>query len=189
MRSAPLSDDDSELIAQVKADPLRSDAAFEKLVDRHHSMVYTLCLRLSGSRADAEDLMQEVFIRAYVNINGFEGRSAFSSWLYRIAYNHCLNFLEKRRTAQASENAFAIDQVGDHPSTERNDAVLQTLARLPPDQRSILIFKYVMGLELEEIADAMSTSVGAVKMRLLRARESFRRHHQAPGAPTKKAAP
>lgn len=182
MREVRAPEDDSELLALCRSDPVRRESAFEKLLERHKSMVYTLCFRMTGNAADGEDLMQEVFTKAYLSLDAFEQRSAFSTWLYRIAYNRCLNFLEKRRTAELVEANY-LQTRGPAPDAGAAGDIQQVLQQLPDEYRSVLVLKYIVGLEIADIAATTSSSVGAVKMRLMRARESFRNHYAARETP------
>lgn len=141
-------------------------------------MVYTLCYRMLGNAADAQDVMQEVFTKVFLSIRDFEGRSAFSSWLYRIAYNHCLNFLASRgRRATVNLAAAPEPAMKPAPLAERGP-LEEMLTRLEPGQRSLLLMKYVMDLDVNQISEVLGITAGAVKMRLLRAREEFRRAYE-----------
>ncbi len=121
--------------------------------------------------------MQEVFTKVFLNLRDFEGRSAFSSWLYRIAHNHCLNFLARQKRELEGLAGYAEDQNLQRSTGSGNSAVepmQEVLNQLNEDQRSILIMKYVLELELVEISSTLGITLSAVKMRLLRAREEFR---------------
>lgn len=143
-------------------------------------MVFTLCYRLVSSAEDAEDLTQEVFTKVYFNLKKFEERSAFSSWLYRIAYNHCLNFLDKRKRERTGISEYAAEKktraVSDL-SENVSEKLQHVLNQLSEEHRSVLIMKYVMELGIKEISEISEVGLSAVKMRLLRAREEFRRLH------------
>ncbi len=171
-------EDDRALVERCRRElPLRHQA-FELLVERYKSMVYTLCLRMTGNASDASDLMQEAFTKAFFHFKSFEGRSAFSSWLYRIAYNECLRHLETRKRETRLMAGYAEQETKSAPAPagdERTLALQKALDGLSEHYRSALIMKYVMGLETREMADALDLTEGAVKMRLLRAREEFRR--------------
>ena len=147
-------------------------------------MVYTVCYRLVGNASDAEELMQEVFTKVFLNLATFEERSAFSSWLYRIAHNQCLNFLAKRKREAAGMAGYVEERRVRSAAAPQgfSDDVQQALNQLNEEQRSILVMKYILELELTEMSEVLGVTVGAVKMRLLRAREEFRRlyHQQEP---------
>lgn len=168
--------DDSSLIARCRRELPHQHSAFEALIERYKNKVYTLCYRMVGDRSDAEDLMQEIFMRVFVALHSFEERAAFSTWLYRVAYNHCLNFLAKRRQDGARTEAYtretALNSYEESP--DMSTALEQALLRLDEEQRSLLIMKYTLDLEVREIAATLGISQSAVKMRLLRARDELR---------------
>jgi RNA polymerase sigma-70 factor (ECF subfamily) len=166
--------------------------AFEALVRRYQRWVFTLALRMLGDRAEAEDMAQEIFLKAYRGLGSFRGASRFSTWLYSIASHHCLNSLEARRRRPASspgpdpgsrslehhDSPAALDRVAD--GAPLADAILERadLARivqaelrsLTPDHRLILILRDIQGLSYEEIAEALRLELGTVRSRLHRAR-------------------
>lgn len=173
--------DEAELIARCKRELPYNHASFEKLIGRYKDLVYTLCFRLVGRKSDAEDLMQEVLTKIFLNLKTFEERSKFSSWIYRIAHNHCLNFInrksrEREVVAEYTEEKKRLQNVG--LTEETSEKLQDALNQIAPDQRGILIMKYVMGLDLKEIGESLELSIGAVKMRLMRARDEFRRVYQ-----------
>ncbi len=169
-------DDDASLVARCKRELPHQHGAFDQLIGRYKNRVYTLCYRMVGDASDAEDLLQEIFMRVFVSLPSFEERAAFSTWLYRVAHNHCINFLGKNRQDRSRDDRFAREGGQDpaSPSTETSVALGQALLHLDREQRSLLIMKYVMDLEIREIAESLSISQSAVKMRLLRAREELR---------------
>ena len=112
--------------------------AFEQLVGAYKDMIYTLCYRMTGNAGDAEDLLQEILTKLFLGLNKFEGRSAFSSWLYRVAYNHCLNFLASRREERRKTDPLPERDVFRDPATETSAADERTQAvldSLPPEER------------------------------------------------------
>jgi RNA polymerase sigma-70 factor (ECF subfamily) len=169
------------LVARCKRELPHQHKAFEQLITAYKDMVYTLCYRMTGNATDAEDLLQEILTKLFLNIGKFDGRSAFSSWLYRVAHNHCLNFLLRRRTEYTNTDALpdsdAIVDTSTHTTwqDERTQAVLESIA---PDSRSLLIMKYVMDLDVIEISDILQIGLSATKMRLARAREEFKQMFQ-----------
>jgi len=172
--------DDSALVERCKRELPHQHAAFDALVKRYKDMVFTLCYRLAGDTAHAEDLMQEVFTKVFLNLKDFEGRSAFSSWLYRIAHNHCLNFLARQKREQAGLAGYAEDQKLQAATSRHavDEPMQEVLNQLREEPRSILIMKYVLELELVEISAILGITLSAAKMRLLRAREEFRLLHE-----------
>ncbi len=167
--------DDSSLVVRCKRELPHQHGAFKELIQRYQNKVYTLCYRMIGNASDAEDLMQEIFMRVFVALPSFEERAKFSTWLYRVTYNHCLNFLAKQRQSGARNEAYTRQTQQLSGSSPEMSAILeQALLRLDKEQRSLLIMKYIMDLEIREIAATLGISQSAVKMRLLRARDELR---------------
>jgi len=143
--------------------------AFDVIVERHQRQVYHLCYRFAGNHEDASDLAQDAFIRAYRGLHSFKGQAAFSTWLYRIAVNVCLN-----RVGTRAQKWTTLD-VADQPDLrqERADARLlrgeraaagrAAIVRLPKKQRAALILRIYHELPHDQIAEIVGTSVGAVK--------------------------
>jgi RNA polymerase sigma-70 factor (ECF subfamily) len=158
--------DDAGLVAQSLAG---ETGAFDVLVERHRRQVYQLCYRFAGNHEDASDLAQDVFLRAYRALATFKGNSAFSTWLYRVAVNVCLNHKAIRRlpTEPIDEREFT-DRSADAADKlvmrkETAEAVRAAIARLPDKQRATLILRTYQELPHEEIASILGSSVGAVK--------------------------
>ena len=160
--------------------------AFETLVSRYQSKVYRLAMGLTHSSQDAEEILQEVFLKVYQNLAGFEGKSAFSSWLYRIALNTAYMKLRERRGANLVSLDDAIGQLEEGtPAREpdwscRPDEQLHTseamaiiekaVEKLPEEFKSVLILRDIEGFTNEEAGEILELSVSAVKSRLHRAR-------------------
>ena len=143
--------------------------AFDAIVERHQRQVYQLCYRFAGNHEDASDLAQDVFIRAYRGLHSFKGQAAFSTWLYRIAVNVCLNRVgsrgQKWTTLDAADQADLREERADARILrgERAAAVRAAIARLPKKQRAALILRVYHDLPHDQIAAIVGTSVGAVK--------------------------
>lgn len=143
--------------------------AFDAIVERHQRQVYQLCYRFAGNHEDASDLAQDVFIRAYRGLHSFKGHAAFSTWLYRIAVNVCLNRVgvrgQKWTTLDAADQPDLREERADARILrgERRAAVRAAIARLPKKQRAALILRVYHDLPHDEIAAIVGTSVGAVK--------------------------
>ncbi len=185
-------DEDRELVDQART----GDAgAFEALVRRYQGWVFTLALRIMGEPAEAEDMAQEIFLKAYRGLKGFKGASRFSTWLYSIASHHCLNHLQSLRrrpssyrraaehlNATNSDPPVAVERVAD--GAPRADALLEQaelarivqaeLAHLTEDHRIILVLRDIQGLSYEEIAETLGLELGTVRSRLHRARTEMR---------------
>jgi RNA polymerase sigma-70 factor (ECF subfamily) len=146
-----------------------SREAFDVIVERHQRQVYQLCYRFAGNHEDASDLAQDVFIRAYRGLHSFKGQSAFSTWLYRIAVNVCLNRVGARSqawaTLDAANHADSREERADARMLrgERAAEVRAAIARLPKKQRAALILRVYHDLPHDQIAAIVGSSVGAVK--------------------------
>jgi RNA polymerase sigma-70 factor (ECF subfamily) len=153
--------------------------AFDRLVERYQRNVYRLCYRYVGHHEDANDLAQEVFLRAWRSMGRFRGDSAFSTWLYRIAVNACLNHRAVRRPpTQDLPDTLpdpargALSRAEDEDEARR---VRGAIAQLPERQRATLILKLYHDLSHEEVAQALGSSVGTVKSNLFHALGNMRR--------------
>ena len=181
--------DSETLAARARAG---DEAAFTALVELHQEQIYRLALRMTGSREDAADLTQETFLRAWRGLASFHGESAFSTWLYRLCSNACVDFLRRRARRPAVSLTVAEDDDGegerirdipdDRPSpeeeaerSERLDALRTALARLSDDHREILVLRELEGLSYAEIADTLGLEEGTVKSRIARARLALRK--------------
>ena len=152
--------------------------AFGDLVRKHQAGVFGCLVRMCRSRADAEDLAQETFIRAWEALPGFKGRSSFRTWLFRIATNRCLNHLTRRRPLYPLDESFAA-RAGDEPEEAyrrrvRHEAIDAALGHLPPDQRLALLLSVYERLSYREIAAVLGRSEVSVSSLLYRARNSLR---------------
>lgn len=179
-------DPDWELIARVGA---QDRAAFSELVERHHRRLLRVCERLLGDPEDARDAVQEVFLKVLRKAAGFRPQALVSTWLYRIAVNHCLNQLRRRRLVRmiSLSPAGGGDEAGIDPPEERPDAQRELAARqrwratrraiaaLPPGQRAVLVLARFEGLSYREIADTLGITLGAVESRLVRAMRALDR--------------
>ena len=186
---------DEALVARVHNSPGGDLGAFTALVHRHERRVLANCRQLTGSAADAEDLTQEVLVKAYFGLKGFAGRSQFSSWLYRIKANHCINFNQMRARRRhletvlpdrgdparasgvgASVAATGLDRLIEREQGARIRLVLDAMSET---LRVPLILRDGDGLSYEEVADALGIGLSAVKMRINRARKDFRARYRA----------
>jgi RNA polymerase sigma-70 factor (ECF subfamily) len=169
-RRSRLRDDDR---SDVEACQRGEREAFDRVVTRYQRDVYRLCYRYVNNHHDANDMAQEVFLKAYRAIARFRGDSSLSTWLYRIAVNTCLNFRSSRRpeAQELSEHlpdssAGAIDRLEQDETSER---VREAVKRLPEKQRATLILKIYHDLTHEEVAAVLGASVGTVKANLFHA--------------------
>jgi RNA polymerase sigma-70 factor, ECF subfamily len=165
-----LRDDDRQAVEACRNGDTQ---AFDRLVERYQRDVYRLCYRYVNNHFDASDMAQEVFLRAYRALGKFRGDSAFSTWLYRIAVNTCLNFRSSRKVAGeelsdtlADKRITALDAIEREERAERVRGAIRTL---PEKQRATLILRVYHDLSMEEIAGVMGSSVGTVKANLFHA--------------------
>ncbi len=164
--------------------------AFETLVVQYQSQVYNLCLRMTGNPDDAADVAQEAFLKVWKHLDSFHFDSSFSTWLYRLASNCCLDFLrsQKRRptVSLTVENEDEEEQVLDIADTaptpeertiahEEKEQLRMAMSQLDDEQRQILTLRVVNDLSYSEIADILEVKEGTVKSRLSRARENLRK--------------
>jgi len=147
--------------------------AFEVLVRRYEVPMYRVALRMLASRADAEDATQEAFVVAWQKLARFRGESAFSTWLYRIVINRCLNARSSYRPWERLTEPM-LDGAGDPAEIaerrERWHAVAEAMRLLPGEQRAALVLREFEGLSYAEIAQVLGITVAAVKGRVHRAR-------------------
>ncbi len=176
--SAP---DDAALVQRAKAG---DEDAFAELVERHQSRVYHHALRLMGSAEDAEEVLQDTFLQVFRNLDRFEERSRFSTWIYRIATNEALMRLRKARRKREVflEDTPGGEQFGeeirdfarnalDHvQDAQIREALTRTLAELPEEYRVVFTMRDIDGLTNAEVAEVLDISVPAVKSRLHRSR-------------------
>jgi RNA polymerase sigma-70 factor (ECF subfamily) len=173
MREA-LGADPPGLLERLRAGDPR---AFEALVIAYQHRVFGVALRMLGSRAEAEEIAQEVFLRAHRALADFRGDARLSTWLYAIASRLCLNRLASpdRRVVRGDEAladvpAPAPDAAAAAERAELEAALRAAIAELPEDRRIVLVLRDVEGLSYEEIAEALALDPGTVRSRLHRAR-------------------
>ena len=157
--------------------------AFDVLVARYQRPIYRLCYRYVNNHEDANDLAQEAFLKAWRAISSFRGDSAFSTWLYRIAVNACLNHRALRRpVTQELEEGLADPNPGADAAVARDHEarrVRAAVSRLPERQRATLILKVYHDLTHAEVAEILGSTVGTVKANLFHALANLRRQMQS----------
>lgn len=171
-------EEDRGLVGRAQAGDVE---AFETLVRRYQGWVFTMALRMVGNRAEAEDVAQEVFFKAYRGLAAFQGASRFTTWLYAIASHHCLNHMKargRRGAFRGSDAPAAVERLPD--GAPRADALLERaefarivqaeMAHLTEEHRLILVLRDIQGLSYEEIARTLGLELGTVRSRLHRAR-------------------
>jgi len=174
------SNSDFEIIQTVLAGDIQ---LFEDLVKRYQGKVLRLCYSMVGASA-SEDAAQEVFIRVYKSLHQFKGESSFSTWIYRVTSNHCLNLLSKKKRERTESLEALTEKSREKMSLlpqdqsplkhlENQQAVHLILSRMSPEERAILSLREMEGLNYKELSETLDISMELVKVRLFRARKSF----------------
>lgn len=177
--------EDEELVEMAQTAAEGDLRAYDRLVERHQHKVLTNCRHLTRSPDDAEDLAQEVFVKAFFALPRFEGRSAFGTWVGRIKVNHCLNFLRKREGKThvdvEDEAVHAAPELHVQPRAQRRVEAMDERARIREVLDSMsdtlripLLLRDLDEMSYQEIADELGIGISATKMRIKRAREEFR---------------
>lgn len=177
---------------QLIADARKGDvAAFEALIGEHQKRIFSIAFRMAGNPEDAADMAQEVLIKIFKNLGKFQGNCKFSTWVYRVATNTCLDELKKlrRHTAysldqelETEEGSVAAELADEAPtpeeSTERRDlqrVVSEAIGMLSEDHKKAILLRDMQGFSYEEIANILQCSVGTVKSRINRARAQLKK--------------
>lgn len=151
--------------------------AFEVIVDRYQKPIYNLILRMVRDPEDAADLTQTVFVRAYEKLKTFDPRQKFFSWLYRIAINTSLNFVNQRKHTVRMDHAASYEDMTAHDQyekAERAEKLGEALMRLRPEYRAIVILRHFHDLSYWEIGKILDVPEKTVKSRLFSARQLLR---------------
>ena len=157
---------DTYYISRIQAGDTR---CFACLLDRYSRPVHALICKIVHNREDAEELAQDVFVKAFENLSRFKGDCSFSTWLYRIAYNAAISAMRKTK-----HEWLAIDEhLNQVDNSERVRLLEQALALLPPEERAVILLFYWQGKSVEEIAQISGLSEANVKIRLFRIRKKL----------------
>jgi RNA polymerase sigma-70 factor (ECF subfamily) len=187
-RAAEVNADERSFVLRLKAN---EDAAYDELVRVYHATIFHVAYRMLGDSGDASDVVQEIFLKVFRNINGFKGESALKTWVFRIAFSEILNRLRwwKRRHRQSTVsldddhngngNPHQLRDASPTPEqaleTKEQDLAIQAaLGKLTSDHRSIIILRDIEGFSYSEIADVLGVSIGTVKSRIARARADLK---------------
>ena len=180
---------EQELVRRAKAG---DQDAFSQLVEANQNKIYTLAVRMTGNPEDGADLAQEAFLRAWRTLPSFQEESSFSTWLYRLTSNLCIDFLRKEKRRKTAVTTLSLDsdeddapppEVPDHRFTpeselerkELRSAVDRGLAQLSDEHRQVLVLRELEGLSYTEIAAHLELEEGTVKSRIARARLALRK--------------
>jgi len=156
---------------------------FEILYDRYSKMVYNKCRGFSKSDDEAQDLTQDIFLKLFVKLSTFKGKSKFSTWLYAFTYNHCVNYVN-RNTAKKIEkqsvdatyiedSGYRIDANDDDINQLKVEKLKEALELISPEEKMILMLKYQDLLSIKDLTGILNIGESAVKMRIKRAKEKL----------------
>lgn len=154
--------------------------SFRHLYDTYKDRVFSTCIRMLGNAQDAEDALQDIFVKVHKNISAFEGKSAFTTWLYRIAVNTCIEHLRKRKDNDSvdidvtTDTSLFVSSTG--PSDNFRLIVDKEIMKLPEGYRSVFILHAVEGFKHHEIAKILDISTGTSKSQYYQARERLRKN-------------
>ena len=172
---------DEELVQTIVSS--NDTLLFEILYDRYARVVYNKCRGFSKDEDEAEDLTQDVFLKLFVKLNTFKGRSKFSTWLYAFTYNHCVNYVNRNTAKKIEKKSVDATNIQDTGYTiEDSDADInklkvsklkEALELITPEEKMILLLKYQDGLSIKELTGILSVGESAVKMRIKRAKEKL----------------
>lgn len=178
---------EQQLVLRAKSG---DDDAFAQLMRDNEKRIYNLTLRMTGNPDDAMDLAQEAFLNAWRGLKFFKGDSTFSTWVYRLASNACIDHLRRQKRRQDISAPMPMDEEDDRPPDipddrfrpeqelerkELRNAVSAGLEQLSDEHRQVLIMREINGLSYQEIADVLDLEAGTVKSRIARARNSLRK--------------
>jgi RNA polymerase sigma factor (sigma-70 family) len=177
---------DTELVRLSQQGDVR---AFDELMQRYHSRIYALLYNMTSNREDAEDLIQEVFLKAYKALPKFKGQSSFYTWVYRIAVNRAINYVKKRKRRQAlslddidlglERDEFLVEMSSrstpfrDAKLTELQQKLNEALQTLSEKHRAVVIMHDIEGIQHNEIGEIIGCSAGTVRSRLFYARKQL----------------
>ena len=182
------SEDDFRLVALAQQGDMR---AYDALVTRHRGRIFAMIRNMTHNEADAWDISQDVFVKAWQALPKFEAKARFSTWLYRIAHNAVYDWARKRKiesVGELNDEIFERDRIDPAATTtpfaaeapddalghgELRVKIQEALAKLSPDHREVVILKDVQGLAYKEIADVMGCTLGTVMSRLFYARQKL----------------
>ena len=188
-RAAEISAEEALFVQRLRAN---DDAAYDELVRGYNASIFHVAYRMLGDSRDASDVVQEIFLKVFRNINGFKGESSLKTWIFRIAFSEILNRLRwwKRRYRHATVSldedqngnghGYRLSDATPGPeqilqSKEQEQAIQQALKKLSSDHRSIIILRDIEGFSYGEIAEVLGVSIGTVKSRLARARADLKK--------------
>lgn len=178
-----MTETDAQIIEQIRKG---NERKYALLVDRHKDRAFTLAVRLMGDRQEAEEVVQDGFMRAFRNLEQFRGDAKFSTWLYRIVYNLCMTRVSRRRPrcetleveSDTHGNVVVDDElrIDEHLEDEEFKTIVREEAdRLPEKYRAVVTLFYLQDMSYEELGNVLNLPLGTVKTNLFRARDLLRK--------------
>lgn len=179
----------SYLISMVKNGNME---AFEELIKNNEKIVYNICFRMLSNSEDAKDISQEVFIKIYKNIDKYNYKASFSTWIYKIAVNTCIDEIRKKKKEKEEtvsidseilygDNTISPQYISKEPSPEErvinkenNNDIINSINKLSEEHKNIIVLRDVLGLSYIEISEVLDITIGTVKSRIARSRKSLR---------------
>lgn len=167
---------DEELVKQINNN--KNDLLFGVLYERYSNIVYNKCYGFTKTKAEAKDLAQDVFVKLYQKLSSFEGRSKFSTWMYSLTYNMCVDYVHKNVLKTVSSNEMELTDLNnleEEPEDSslfqmREDTLKLALENIMPEDKMILLLKYQDDFSIKDIMAVLNINESAVKMRLKRAK-------------------
>lgn len=175
---------DSELVQKFLA--TQESAYFSVLYDKYSTKVYSRCLSLLKDVALAQDATQEVFVKIYLNLSKFNERSQFSTWVYSITYNYCIDTIRRNKKQRAlfSDEMERVPEIEDDVHDEELltmevNRLKEVLENIPAGDKAVLMMKYYDNMQIKEIARALDKTESAIKMKLKRAKHKAQAVYQS----------
>lgn len=170
---------DEELVSKIVE---KNDThLFAVLYDRYAGVVYNKCYGFSKNKEEAQDLTHDVFIRLFVKLRTFKGRSKFSTWLYSFTYNFCVNYVQRNKEKKKEKVTVVTDQIKENSNEDeiddvtlfelKSDKLAKALEIIQASEKMILLMKYQDDMTIKEISEVLDLGDSAVKMRLKRAKQ------------------
>ncbi|MFC4402297.1 RNA polymerase sigma factor SigW [Gracilibacillus xinjiangensis] len=181
---------EEKIVKSIKLVKKGDQSAFEDIVEHFQGKVFAICFRMVGNKHEAEDIAQEAFIRAYINIQSYDENRKFSTWLYRIATNLAIDRMRKKKPdyyldaeIKGADGLNLYAQIPDDgvlpedevESLETQSYIQKEIMELPTKYRSIIALRFIDELSLKEISEILEIPVGTVKTRIHRGREALRK--------------
>jgi RNA polymerase sigma factor (sigma-70 family) len=178
---------DDELISCILA--TGENVFFGELYDRYSDKVYGKCILMVKDLTIAQDLAQDILVKAFTKLNTFQGKSSFSTWLYQVSYSHCIDYIRKNKNIykeELEEDKFQDVKSEDHDIDDVHDKVLlemkiedvrKILGELKAEERSLILMKYQDDMSIQDLSEMFNLSISAVKMKLKRTRDKVKERY------------